>query len=82
MRTTLTLDDDVAAMLGQLRKERSLNLKRAVNEALRRGLTQLLEPPADKRIYRTPGRSLGLCLAEDMHDVSSMLAMAEGEDYK
>lgn len=82
MRKTLTLDDDVAAMSGQLRKERSLNLKTAVNEALRLGLPQLLEPPAERRIYRTPSRSLGLCLLEDMHDVASMLAVAEGEDYK
>jgi hypothetical protein len=41
MRTTLTLDDDVAAMLQQLRKARGDNFKALVNEALRAGLKQL-----------------------------------------
>jgi hypothetical protein len=40
MRTTLTLDDDVAAVLERLRKSRDANLKDLVNEALRRGLVQ------------------------------------------
>jgi Ribbon-helix-helix protein, copG family len=38
MRTTLTLDDDVAAALERLRKSRDASLKDLVNEALRRGL--------------------------------------------
>jgi hypothetical protein len=37
MRTTLTLDEDVAALLERVRSQRSLGLKQAVNEALRRG---------------------------------------------
>jgi hypothetical protein len=37
MRTTLTLDDDVAAALERLRRSRRIGLKRLVNEALRRG---------------------------------------------
>ena len=35
MRTTLTLDDDVAVQLERLRKARHANLKDLVNEALR-----------------------------------------------
>ena len=38
MRTTLTLDPDVAAMLMEYRKCHDLGLKDAVNEALRNGL--------------------------------------------
>src|SRR5262245_10276771 len=37
MRATLTLDDDVAAILERLRKRRDASLKDLVNEALRRG---------------------------------------------
>ena len=37
MRTTLTLDEDVAAILERLRKSRDTSLKDLVNEALRRG---------------------------------------------
>ena len=36
VRTPLTIDDDVAAMLGQLRKRRDTMLKHLVNEALYR----------------------------------------------
>jgi len=36
MKTPLTIDDDVAAMLGQLRKRRDTMLKHLVNEALYR----------------------------------------------
>ncbi len=41
MRTTLTLDDDVAAALERLRRSRRIGLKRLVNEALRRGLNDM-----------------------------------------
>ena len=41
MRTTLTLDDDVAAMLERLRKAREQSRKELVNEALRQGLKQM-----------------------------------------
>jgi len=43
MRTTLTLDDDVAAALERLRRTRNASLKDLVNEALRRGLDNIAE---------------------------------------
>jgi hypothetical protein len=42
MRTTLTLDDDVAAALERLRKTCNASLKDLVNEALRRGLKEMM----------------------------------------
>ena len=45
MRTTLTLDDDVAALLERVRKARRAGLKDTVNEALREGLRQMSAPP-------------------------------------
>ena len=39
MRTTLTLDPDVAALLDSVMRERGLSFKEAVNGALRAGLT-------------------------------------------
>ena len=45
MRTTLTLDDDVAARLEQLRRDRDESLKDIVNDALRRGLDDLTRRP-------------------------------------
>lgn len=46
MRTTVNLDDDVAAAIDRLRRERSLGLSEALNELARRGLTasQAAEP--------------------------------------
>jgi hypothetical protein len=47
MRTTLTLDDDVAERLADLSRETRKPFKAVVNEALRRGLGETLpkEPP-------------------------------------
>jgi hypothetical protein len=38
MRTTLTLDDDVAAKLKDLARRKKISFKEAVNTALRRGI--------------------------------------------
>ena len=45
MKTTLTLDDDVAAALERVRRTRNANLKDVVNDALRRGLNDLSTRP-------------------------------------
>jgi hypothetical protein len=39
MRTTITLSDDVAAAVEQLRRERAIGLSEAVNDLVRAGLT-------------------------------------------
>ena len=44
MRTTLTLDEDVAAMLEQLRDAKRTSFKTLVNDALREGLKRLASP--------------------------------------
>ena len=82
MRTTLSLDEDVAALLARARTERKAGLKQVVNEALRQGLAQMLGPPRRRKSYRTPAVSLGRCLAGDLDDVSEALAAAEGEGFR
>lgn len=83
MRTTLTLDDDVAAMLERLRKKRGQNLKDLVNEALRFGLKQIESPPPeDRKRFRTRTVDLGPCLIGNLDNVAEALAIAEGEDFK
>jgi plasmid stability protein len=47
MRTTLTLDDDVAAALARRRAERGTGLRHEVNELLRAGLAATDTPLAD-----------------------------------
>ncbi|HSN90839.1 MAG TPA: hypothetical protein VLS93_06395 [Anaeromyxobacteraceae bacterium] len=83
MRTTLTLDDDVAAMLERVRRSKRLGIKEAVNEAMRRGLALMAQPAAAKGPpYRTPSVSLGRCLVSSIDDVAEVLAVAEGESFR
>jgi hypothetical protein len=57
MRTTVTLDQDVAAKLREVARERGLSFKTAINEAIRLGLNG--GAPAARR-YRMPTASLGV----------------------
>jgi hypothetical protein len=75
MRTTLTLDDDVAAMLHQVDKERGISFKEAVNTALRAGLIGAVPAPRRFRVQPShmgvrPGVNLdkALQLAADLED--------------
>ncbi len=58
MRTTVTLDDDVAALLRKRMRERGHTFKQALNEALRDGLLRDDVADAD-RSYATPTFDLG-----------------------
>jgi hypothetical protein len=82
MRTTLTLDDDVAALLRQVRADRKASLKEVVNEVLRQGLLQMAASPRTERSYRTPSLQIGRCLVDSIDNVAEVLALVEGEDYK
>jgi predicted transcriptional regulator len=59
MRTTLTLDDDNAARLERLRKERDLSLKEVVNEAVRLGLNEIAQPSTKRQPFQTRAVNLG-----------------------
>ncbi len=82
MRTTLTIDDDVAAALEQIRKAQELSLKELVNEALRQGLKEMSRPPRKVKPYKTKSASLGRCFAGSLDDISEALTIAEGEDFR
>jgi hypothetical protein len=81
MRTTLTLDPDVAAKARQSARKLGKPFKEVVNAALRLGLEQVLNPPAAKP-YRTKPRPLGLRQGFSYDDIGELLARAEGEDYQ
>lgn len=82
MRTTLTIDDDVAAVLERLRRAEDKSLKLLINEALRRGLKELGSPSRPRKPFRTQAVSLGRCLIGDVVSTSEALAIAEGDDHK
>jgi hypothetical protein len=82
MRTTLTLDDDVAARIERLRRTRNVSLKDLVNEALREGLKQLAAPQEKRAPFRTEAVDLGRCLLGNVDNVAEALAVAEGESFR
>jgi hypothetical protein len=54
MRTTLTLDEDVAAKLRQFAARRRLSFKEAVNSVLRRGLAAQEKKSRSAQPFRVP----------------------------
>jgi hypothetical protein len=81
MRTTLTLDADVADALERLRKARDASLKDVVNEALRRGLKELAARKAPSKPFRTRTVSLRPLIA-NFDNIEEVISYAEGEDHK
>ena len=79
MRTTLTLDDDVAALLRRAVKNGGGSLKDVVNDALRRGLQIPKAVPA--RRYRITPLAIGGPLVSSLDDVAEVLAVADGDDH-
>jgi Ribbon-helix-helix protein, copG family len=82
MRTTLTIDDDVAAVLDRLRKSRDANLKQLINEALRRGLKEMTGRSKPRETLRTRSVALGRLLIANIDNIGEALVAAEAEGYK
>lgn len=80
MRTTLTLADDVAALLDRVRRRTGGSLKGVVNEALRRGLAGMLSDETPPEPFETRSVSLRPCVP-DVDDVAEVLARGEGEAF-
>ena len=76
MRTTLSLDDDVAAAVQQLREERHVGLSEAVNELIRAGLAA----PARRKAFRQ--RSVNLGLRIDVSNVADALEHLDGPEAR
>jgi hypothetical protein len=82
MRTTLTIEDDVAASLERLRKARNGSLKDLINEALRRGIKDMSARAKPREQFRTRVVDLGRVQIGSLDDISEALAIAEGETFK
>ena len=82
MRTTLTLDDDVAASLERLRKSRNASLKKLINDALRRGLKDMGNRTKRRERLRTRSVALGKLRIASLDNIGEALAIAESEAYK
>lgn len=82
MRTTLTLDDDVATRLEEAVRKRRQPFKVVVNEALRAGLEAFDKPAPARAPYRTRGFDLGPSLVGSLDNVEEVLSRVEGEHHK
>ena len=82
MRTTLTIDADVAAVLERLRKARDASLKDLINEALRRGLRDMNQRPKGRKPFRTQSVDLGRMKIGSIDNIGEVLAVIEGEAFK
>jgi hypothetical protein len=80
MRTTLTLDPDVAAKAKRGAARMRKPFKEVINAALRIGLDEILAPPTAKA-YRTKARPLGLRQGFSYDNISELIAAGEGEDH-
>jgi Arc/MetJ family transcription regulator len=73
MRTTVSLDDDVAAAVEEARRSRHLGLSEAVNDLIRAGLATV--PPA-RRVFHQRSSDLGLRI--DVSNVAEALDVLDG----
>lgn len=77
MRTTLTLDDDVAAKLRDEITRSQRSMKEVLNTFLRRGL----EAPRDEDLaapFSVAARPMGLRDGVDLDDISGLLDRLDG----
>lgn len=83
MRTTLTIDDDVAKLVEQEVKRSGGTFKGTVNRLLRQGLIESRNPEPKKRFVVTP-HSLGVGEMLDRHNgkVSTLIEELEGPFYR
>jgi hypothetical protein len=78
MRTTVTLDEDVAAKLRSEARRQGKPFKQALNEALRRGLLERGKG-SPRRAFRVKARDLGrLHPGLSLDDIGGLLDQAEG----
>lgn len=77
MRTTVTLDPDVAARLNELATERGITFKAAINATLRAGLTS---ESGKARPYREVTRTLGAQPGVDLTKALRIASELEDEE--
>jgi len=76
MRTTVTLDKDVAAAVQQLQRDRLIGLSAAVNELARAGLA--VSTQRKRFVQRSVAMGAGL----DVSNVAEALELLEGPGHR
>jgi hypothetical protein len=81
MRTTVTLDSDVAEQLDRAMRESGKGFKQALNDALRLGLSRQ-KSGARIEPFVVRARPLGLVPGLDYSNVGELLEVAEGPEHR
>lgn len=79
MRTTLSIDDDVASLLRKEMRQSGSSLKQAVNRFLRLGLTAA---PQRGRPFTVRARRLGLPPGLSYDNVEELIEGLEGPQHR
>jgi hypothetical protein len=80
MRTTLTLDEDVAIEVERLRRARRQSLKQVINDLLRIGIADTGRPATVRRSrFKTAVADTGRALLPDVDNVAEVLELL-GDD--
>jgi plasmid stability protein len=80
-RTTLTLDDDVAAKLKAVMRRSGRSFKDTVNEVLRFGLAQQAQVKKEKP-FKIHAKNMGLRPGLDYDHISRLLEEVEGPTHR
>jgi len=80
MRTTLTIDDDLAGLLKQRARELGIPFKEAVNRAIRAGLGEAAKTPCGKPVKTVP-HSFGFRPGIDLDKLGQLADEMEAEGF-
>lgn len=81
MRTTLTIEPQIASKLREFIKENNLSLKSAINELLKRGLSNENKATAPKK-YSTKPHDAKEILVEGVENIGALLSMLDEDNLK
>ena len=82
MRTTLTLEDDLARRLKEIAKANDQNFKQVVNEAIRRGLSLGELPSMEQEPFVVKARRCGFRTGIDPTKLNQLYDDLEMEDLR
>ncbi len=81
MRTTLTLDDDVAHQLSERQRLTGMSFKQVVNATLRAGLQSAQQPVASLPPFRVTPKAAGFRTGVDVLRLNQLNDELEGEGF-
>jgi len=81
VRTTLSIDDDIAVLLEQEVRRSGKPFKVVVNNLLGLGLAQARKPQPVQAFRVTP-RAMGLGAGQSYDDISALLEELEGPEHR